>query len=90
MIAGGADTPPHHHTGMGDLLMIVKVFLTNMKTSDTVRFLYPIEEIAARRYAYEVFYGSPTCDEETATDETVLEYTTLLDTTELVLSKGDA
>jgi hypothetical protein len=90
MIAGGADTPPHHHTGMGDLLMIVKVFLTNMKTSDTVRFLYPIEEMAARRYAYEVYYGTPTCDEETATDETVLEYTTLLDTTELVSSKGDA
>jgi hypothetical protein len=83
MIAGGADTPPHHHTGMGDQLMIVKVFLTNMKTSDTVRFLYPIEEMAARRYAYEVFYGSPTCDEETATDETVLEYTTVLGTTEL-------
>jgi hypothetical protein len=91
MIAGGAGSPPEvFHTGIGDLLMIVKVFLTNMKTSDTVRFLYPIEEMAARRYAYEVFYGSPTCDEETATDETVLEYTTLLDTTELVLSKGDA
>jgi hypothetical protein len=90
MIAGGADTPPHHHTGKRDLLMTVKVFLTSAKTSDTVRFLYPMEEMAARRYAYEIYYGTPTCDEETATDETVLEYTTLLDTTELVLSKGDA
>jgi hypothetical protein len=69
--------------------MMVKVFLTNANrrrrnaVSDTVRFLYPIEEMAARRHAYEMYYGSPTMEEERATDETVLEYTTLLDVTEL-------
>lgn len=64
---------------------MVKVTLINANrrrrnaVSDTVRFLYPIEEMAARRYAYEVYYGSPT-DLEGATDETVLKNTTVLDT----------
>jgi len=87
---GGAGSPPEvFHTGKRDTPMMVKVFLTNANrrrrnaVSDTVRFLYPIEEMAARRYAYEMYYGSPTMDEERATDETVLEYTTLLDVTEL-------
>ena len=71
--------------------MMVKVFLANANkrrrnaVSDTVRFIYPIDEMAARRYAYEMYYGSPTDEEaERATDETVLEYTTVLDT-ELVV-----
>ena len=34
------------------------------------------DDLAARRRAYESVYGTPICDEERATDQTVIEYTT--------------
>jgi hypothetical protein len=41
MIAGGADTPPHHHTGMGDLLM--KFLLDNDDGKLLVRYMRFLE-----------------------------------------------
>ena len=34
-------------------------------------------EEEARRTAYEAFFGEPTNDEEVATDETIMQYTTI-------------